>query len=57
MKSSNLRLGIGTGGGTLLSALSVIGAHDVLRTAALAAVGAVVSFLVSWLLNQWHKRR
>lgn len=38
------RLGIGTTGGTLLSVISQLGLHDVLKTAVLAAIGAVVSF-------------
>ena len=57
MKASNLRLGIGTGSGTLLSTLGCIGIHDVLKTAVLAAFGAVVSFAVSWLLQRWRARR
>lgn len=57
MKASNLRLGIGTGSGTLLSALGFIGSHDVLKTAILAAIGAVVSFAVSWVLQRWMRRR
>ncbi len=56
MKASNLQLGIGTGSGTLLSALGFIGAHDVLKTAILAAIGATVSFMVSWALQRWRRR-
>ncbi len=56
MKSSNLQLGIGTGSGTLLSVFAFVGAHDVLRTAALAAIGAVVSFAVTLLLQKWRRR-
>lgn len=51
------RLGIGTGGGTLLSVIGQLGLHDVLKTAVLAAIGAMVSFVVSWLLKQLMKRR
>lgn len=57
MKTSNLRLGIGTGSGTLLSALGFIGAHDVLKTVTLAAIGALVSFTVTLLLQRWHRKR
>jgi len=59
MKASNSQLGIGTGDGMLLSALGFIGMQDVLKTALLAAVGAVVSFAVSWLLQRWqcYRRR
>lgn len=51
------RLGIGTSGGTLLSVLAQLGMHDVLKTALLAAVGAVVSFAVSWVLQRWGRRK
>ena len=57
MKSSNLQLGIGTGGGMLLSALGFIGMHDVLKTALLAAIGAVVSFVVTLLLQRCRRHR
>lgn len=55
MRANNLQLGIGTGGGMLLSTLGFIGMHDVLKTALLAAIGAVVSFAVSWLLQRWQR--
>lgn len=51
------RLGIGTGGGTLLSVIGQLGLHDMLKTAVLAAIGAVVSFAVSWALQRWGRRR
>ena len=51
------RLGIGTGGGTLLSIVGQLGLHDVLKTAILAAIGAIVSFVVSWALQRWSRRR
>ncbi|SEL88759.1 hypothetical protein [Parapedobacter koreensis] len=50
------RLGIGTSGGTLLSILGQLGLHDVLKTALLAAIGAVVSFAVTLLLQRWRRR-
>ena len=56
MKNSQ-QLGIGTGSGTLLSALAFIGVDDVAQTVVLAAIGAVVSFAVSWLLQRWHRKR
>lgn len=49
---NNLQLGIGTGSGTLLSALAYIRTDDVLKTVVLAAIGAVVSFAVSWALQR-----
>jgi hypothetical protein len=55
---TNQQLGIGTTGGTLLSVIGQLGVHDVLRTALLAAIGAVVSFIVTWLLQRlWRNRR
>jgi len=56
MKTNNVQLSIGTGGGTLLSVLAQLGMHDIVKTAVLAAVGAVVSFAVSWMLQRWRRR-
>lgn len=50
----------GTIGGTLLSIFSNIPTTDYVRTAVLAAVGAVVSFTVSILLRQllhWIRKK
>ncbi len=52
---ANQQLGIGTGGGTLLGILGQLGMHDVLKTALLAAIGAVVSFFVTLLLQRMAK--
>jgi len=57
MMKADYRLGIGTGGGTLLSIVGQLGMHDVLKTALLAAVGAAVSFAVSAMLQRWVRRR
>jgi len=54
---TNQQLGIGTTGGTLLSVIGQLGVHDMLRTALLAAIGAVVSFIVTWLLQRLWRRR
>ncbi|WP_353196700.1 hypothetical protein [Parapedobacter defluvii] len=55
---SNQQLGIGITGGTLLSVIGQLGVHDMLRTALLAAIGAVVSFTVTWLLQRlWRRGR
>jgi len=54
---TNQQLGIGTTGGTLLSVIGQLGVHDMLRTALLAAIGAVVSFIVTWLLQHLWRRR
>ena len=57
MKTSNLQLGIGTGSGTLLSAFAFINTDDVMKTVVLAAIGAVVSFAVSWVLQRLKRRK
>ena len=57
MKTANVQLGIGTGGGTLLTVVAQLGMHDVVRTAVLAAIGAVVSFAVTWGLQRWRRHR
>jgi len=56
MKGNNIQLSIGTTGGTLLSILAQLGLHDVFKTAILAAIGAVVSFAVTLLLQRWQRR-
>ena len=56
MKATNFQLGICTGGGTLLSVLAQLGVHDMLQTAVLAAIGAAVSFAVSWALQRWGRK-
>lgn len=52
---NNVQLGLGTTGGTLLSVIGQLGMHDMARTIVLAALGAVVSFTVTWLLQRWRK--
>ena len=47
----------GTIGGTLLVLLLHITSDEVLKTAVLATVGAVVSFGVSFLLNRLVKKK
>jgi putative flippase GtrA len=47
----------GTAGGTLLVLLIHISSEEVLKTAVLAAIGAVVSFLVSFVLNRIIRKR
>lgn len=42
----------GTISGTLLTIAATINKDDILKTAILAAIGAVVSFMVSLLLKQ-----
>jgi len=54
---ANHQLGIGTTGGTLLGISGQLGMHDVLKTALLAAIGAIVSFGVTLLLQRWSRRR
>lgn len=48
---SEFQVRTGVVGGTLLSALFNIGLHDILFTAVLSVVGAVVSFFVSYFLK------
>lgn len=50
MTSSNTTLA-GTAGGTFLSIVPNIHSDDVLKTVLLAALGAVVSFIISLLLK------
>lgn len=54
---ANLQLCIGTGGGTLLSVLGSLSLGDALATAVLAALGAVVSFTVTLLLQRCRGRK
>lgn len=46
----------GTAGGTLLSIFANINSEDLIKTAVLAAVGAVVSFAVTLLLKLLARR-
>ncbi|MGV3528069.1 MAG: hypothetical protein ACO1OO_04170 [Flavisolibacter sp.] len=48
---NSLGVKAGTTGGTLLVVLLNISGEDLLRTTVLAAVGAVVSYGVSWCLK------
>ena len=50
MQTSNPTL-IGTAGGTFLSMVPNLHSEDVLRTVVLAAIGAVVSFVLSMVLK------
>lgn len=50
MPSSNPTL-IGTAGGTFLSVLPNLHSEDVFKTVLLAALGAVVSFILSMMLK------
>jgi len=52
------RMGIWSG--TTLVVLAMITPGELLKTIVLAAIGAVVSFMVSWLLKgciRWYKKR
>ena len=48
---SNNTLQIGTASGTLLSVMPNIVSEDILKTIILAAVGALISFIISLLLK------
>jgi mannitol-specific phosphotransferase system IIBC component len=47
----------GTFGGTILAVVGVLDPHDMLKTAILAAIGAVVSFIVSTILKRLFKSK
>lgn len=48
---------VGTVGGTFLSIVPNLSSDDIVRTALLAVVGAVVSFIISLLLRRLFKKR
>jgi hypothetical protein len=52
MTTNNLQLKSGVFGGTLLSTVFNISLHDVVFTAVMAVIGAVVSFFVSYALRR-----
>jgi len=52
MTSNDFQLKSGVVGGTLLSTVFNISLHDVVFTAVMAIIGAVVSFIVSYLLRK-----
>ena len=54
---AGLQLSIGTGSGALLSFVTQLGVHDLLKTIILAALGAVVSFFVTLVLQYWRRKR
>ncbi|WP_157499553.1 MULTISPECIES: hypothetical protein [Flavobacterium] len=47
---------MGTAGGTFLSIVPNIQSEDIVKTAVLATVGAVVSFMISLLLKSLNKK-
>jgi mannitol-specific phosphotransferase system IIBC component len=47
---------MGTAGGTFLSILPNIHSEDIVKTAILATVGAIVSFTISLLLKSLQKK-
>ena len=47
----------GTFGGTILAFVGVLDPGDMLKTAILAAIGAVVSFIVSAILKRLFKSK
>jgi hypothetical protein len=55
MNDSNHTL-MGTAGGTFLSVLPNLHSEDVLKTIILAALGAIVSFVISMLLKYLIKK-
>lgn len=55
MNNTNLTLR-GTAGGTFLSVLPNLSSEDVFKTVILAAIGAIVSFLLSLVLKLFIKK-
>ena len=55
MEHSNSTV-IGTAGGTFLSVLPNLHSEDVLKTVILAALGAIVSFIISMTLKYLIKK-
>ena len=47
---------MGTAGGTFLSIIPNIHSEDIVKTAILATVGAIVSFTISLLLKSLNKK-
>jgi hypothetical protein len=47
---------MGTAGGTFLSIVPNIQSEDIVKTAVLATVGAIVSFMISLLLKSLNKK-
>jgi mannitol-specific phosphotransferase system IIBC component len=50
----------GTAGGTLLTIFANIHSEDIVKTAVLACIGAVVSFIISiglkWISRRWYRK-
>ncbi|QEC67936.1 hypothetical protein FRZ67_11720 [Panacibacter ginsenosidivorans] len=47
---------IGCMGGTIAGMLNIFYMHDLIYSVATSAIGASVSFLVSWILNRLFKK-
>jgi hypothetical protein len=54
---TNHSVSIGTASGTMLSIVPAIASADVLRTVFLAIIGAIVSFIVLWILKRFIKNK
>ena len=57
MLQNDIQLRSGVVGGTVLSAIYNIELHDVVITAVMAVIGAVVSFFVSFLLRKLFTKK
>lgn len=53
---TNHSLSVGTVSGTVLSVLPAVTSTEIVRTIILAAIGATVSFVVSYVLRWWCGR-
>lgn len=47
----------GTVGGTVVSVLPILNSQEIMRTIALAVIGAVVSFIVSFLIKAYLNKK
>lgn len=56
MEGNNHETTLGTVGGTLTTIVGVLDMQDLVKTAILAMVGAVVSFIVSSVLQRIFKK-
>ncbi|QTD38958.1 hypothetical protein JL193_06810 [Polaribacter batillariae] len=54
-QASHSNLSIGVWGGTFLSAITHIGTEDIITTIVLATLGAIVSFIASFMMKYFVK--
>ncbi|MDQ7918271.1 hypothetical protein RBU60_11850 [Mesonia sp. MT50] len=47
----------GTVGGTVMSVLPILNSQEIMRTIALAVIGAVVSYIVSFIIKAYLNKK